>query len=113
MQILKTLLVVAAVVAPLAVAIPAEARATTDETIYDEPTYTCDIMKAPGTVVFGEGNCVATNGAPTSGLITTKRSFFIAARTDLEQKFRCRGGNFDRPGGNADTPTSVTGNYCS
>lgn len=110
MQVLRNLFVVAAAVAPLAFAIPAEAR---DEPTYGEPTYTCDTVMFPGETVFGEGNCAATNGAPTSGFITTERTFFVVARTGLLQKIRCHGGGFDRPGGYADTPTSVSGNYCS
>ncbi|MGH3868136.1 MAG: hypothetical protein ACRDQ4_18840 [Pseudonocardiaceae bacterium] len=109
MQIARALFVVAAAVVPLAFAIPAEAR---DELTYDEPTYTCDTVMTPGGTVFGEGNCTATNGAPEKGFITTGHPFFVAARTDLKQKIRCDGGTFDRPGGYADTPTTVTGNYC-
>ncbi|MBV9012983.1 MAG: hypothetical protein JO272_13210 [Pseudonocardiales bacterium] len=109
MQILRNLLVVAAAVAPLAFAIPAEAR---DELTNDEPTYTCDTVKAPapGRGAFGEGNCVTTNGAPTSGLIITERPFSITARTG--ETFHCRGEYAHNPAGNADTPTSVTGNDC-
>ena len=110
MQILRTLFVVTATVAPLAFVIPAEAR---DEPTYDEPTYTCDTVMASRTTVLGEGHCVATNGVPTSGFITTERPFFVKARTGQKQEIRCHGGNVDMPGGYADTPSSVTGNECS
>jgi hypothetical protein len=110
MQILRTLFVVAAAVAPLVFAIPAEAR---DDSTSDEPAYTCDTVMASQTKVFGEGNCAATNGMPTSGFITTGSPFFVIAHTGQKQKIRCYGGDVYTPGGYAHTPASVTGNDCS
>ncbi|MGH3833488.1 MAG: hypothetical protein ACRDRS_24145 [Pseudonocardiaceae bacterium] len=100
--------IVFSVVAPLAFAIPAGAS---DEPTYPgEPTYTCNTVLAPAAparAVFGEGDCLVTNGALASGFITTPRSFLIIARTGDKLEFRCRSG------GHADTPTSVTADYCS
>jgi hypothetical protein len=113
MQIFRKLLVVAIAVAPLAFAIPAEAV----DNDSGAPTYTCDIVYPAGggtTGVLGDTNCAASNGAPnTPGIpITIGRPFLITARMGLKQTFRCTGGTPNDPGGNADLPTTVTGNYC-
>jgi hypothetical protein len=111
MQIFRNLLVVAIAVAPLAFAIPAEAG--NDDS--GAPTYTCDTVIPSGpTVVLGEQNCVASNGAPnTPGIpITIGRSFLITARMGDKQTFSCDGGDASVPGGDANLPTTVTGNYC-
>ncbi|MGH3856300.1 MAG: hypothetical protein ACRDR6_22980 [Pseudonocardiaceae bacterium] len=107
MHILRIFPIVFSAVAPLAFAIPAGAS---DEPTYTgEPTYTCNTVLAPAVparAVFGEGDCLVTNGALASGFITTER-FLIMARTGDKLEFRCRGG------GHADAPTSVTADYCS
>lgn len=114
MQIFRNLFVVAIAVAPLAFAIPAEAG--DDQSTVGEPTYTCDTVIPAGgtTTVLGDTNCAASNGAPdTPGIpITIGRPFLITARMGNKQTFSCAGGTPNDPGGNADLPTTVTGNYC-
>jgi hypothetical protein len=116
MKIVKALLVVTATVAPLAVAIPAQARANTTD---GEPTYTCDQIQASGsTTLIGEMNCAASNGAPDNGWIRLGRTFIVTSRnaptasTAPEQTYHCKGGDVNDPGGYAVDPYWVTGNVC-
>jgi hypothetical protein len=116
MKIVKALLVVTATVAPLAVAIPAQAR---EEPTDGAPTYTCDQIQASGTTtLIGSLNCVASNGAPDTGFITLGGTFLVISRnaptanTSPKQTYHCRGGDANDPGGYAATPTEVQGNSC-
>lgn len=117
MKIVKALLVVTATVAPLAVAIPAQAR---EDTTSGVPTYTCDQIQASGTpaTLIGSQNCMASNGAPATGFITLGRTFAVTSRnaptanTSPKQTYHCRGGDANDPGGYAATPTEIQGNTC-
>lgn len=116
MKIVKALLVVTATVAPLAVAIPAQAR---DDTTDGAPTYTCDSLQAAGTTtVLGDLNCVASNGAPALGFITLGGTFLMTSRnaptasTAPKQTYHCRGGDVNDPGGYASVPNDVYANVC-
>jgi hypothetical protein len=116
MKIVKALLVVTATVAPLAVAVPAQAREDPTDGV---PTYTCDLIQALGTTTLvGSQNCVASNGAPDTGFITLGGTFLVISRnaptanTSPKQTYHCRGGDANDPGGYAATPTEVQGNSC-
>jgi hypothetical protein len=120
MKIVKALLVVTATVAPLAVAVPAQAREDTHVHGTDGvPTYTCDIIQALGTTtLIGSENCVASNGAPGTGFITLGGTFLVISRnaptanTSPKQTYHCRGGDANDPGGYAATPNEIQGNTC-
>ncbi|GAB2468023.1 hypothetical protein GCM10027187_40250 [Streptosporangium sandarakinum] len=88
-------LATAAIAGALAAATPAQAD--------DTPTYTCDKVLY-GSVVLGEGNCTASNGATEQGAFLGE--FLVTSREEPQWTFRCH------IGGVVQLPEAVRGDSC-
>ena len=106
MLFVRTALVSALALGPL---LMISAPANADDPI----SYTCDTVTLTKTEPFigvGRGNCAASYGAPSVGLIETE---FLVKKSDGSTTLSCEAStDSDIPAGSVSIPAGVEGNSC-